>query len=209
MANQYSHLNPEFKTISNTQATTSKAWSGPTLRIINRAYLRLSKGTSSRLIIIFSHNLDGKALAWCSNLGATARKDWDTLKVSFLKHFELVSQDSQKRTSPAPSDESILQMVILASTSLQSILQGMKSIGTTLKNLNQVPVPAQRAQEKGVQRAYKTSQDLSEVKIFYLRRNSNVIANIASQPRPVTAKVFQDDNGDLWLMYFANNLYTR
>lgn len=42
--------------------------------------------------------------------------------------------------------------------------------------------------------------------MFHLRRNSNVIA-IASQPRPVTAKVFQDDNGDLWLMYFVNNLY--
>lgn len=54
-------------------------------------------------------------------------------------------------------------MVISASTSRPSILQGMRSIGTALQNLNQVPMPSQPAQE-GAQKLYKTSRDLSDIK---------------------------------------------
>lgn len=47
--------------------------------------------------ILFRNNLEGKAVEWYSNLGATIQKDWDILKVSFLKHFKLVSGGSQTR----------------------------------------------------------------------------------------------------------------
>lgn len=57
-------------------------------------------------------------------------------------------------------------MVISASTSLPSILQGMRSIGTALQNINRVPIPPQPAQEGGAQKPYKTSRDLSDVKCY-------------------------------------------
>ncbi|MCJ1346903.1 hypothetical protein MMC31_005123 [Peltigera leucophlebia] len=69
--------------------------------------------------------------------------------------------------SPPTSDEALRQMVISASTSLPSILQGMRSIGTALQNLNRVPVPPQPAARSGVvQRAYKTNRDLSDIRCF-------------------------------------------
>ena len=69
--------------------------------------------------------------------------------------------------SPPTSDEALRQMVISASTSLPSILQGMRSIGTALQNLNRVPIPSQPAAQGGsVQRAYKTNRDLSDIRCF-------------------------------------------
>lgn len=58
------------------------------------------------------------------------------------------------------SDEALRQMVISASKSLSSILQGM-TIGAALQNLDHIPVPLQPAQGGGAQQPYKTSRDLS------------------------------------------------
>ena len=216
--------------------------------------------------ILFRNNLEEKAVEWYLNLGASIRKDWDTLKASFLEHFKFISRDSQTRlwekkvelanlrqgnnkgiaqflkrakdladqipdskvdvsmaviqgmsdknekkrisfeyhkdsdftfvkvkklirtaffevgktslfdstyptpsslASPATSEEALCQMAILASTSLPSILQGIRSIGTELQNLNRVPVlPQPPAQVRGVQRAYKTHRDLSDIRCF-------------------------------------------
>lgn len=68
--------------------------------------------------------------------------------------------------SPGISDEALCQMVISASTSQPSILQGVRSIGTALQYLNRVPVPPQAAKGGGAQKPYKTSQDLSHIKCY-------------------------------------------
>ncbi len=47
--------------------------------------------------ILFRNHLEGKAVEWYSNLSATTRKDWNTLKASFFEYFKLVSRDSQTR----------------------------------------------------------------------------------------------------------------
>lgn len=62
-------------------------------------------------------------------------------------------------SSSASSGEALRQLVISASTSLLSILQGMRSISTALRNPNRVAVPPQTVQGGGVQRGYKTSRD--------------------------------------------------
>lgn len=62
-------------------------------------------------------------------------------------------------------DKALHHMVISASTLLLFILQGMKSIGTALQNLNEVFISAQPVQER-VQRLYKTSHDLSDIKCY-------------------------------------------
>lgn len=40
--------------------------------------------------ILFRNHLEEKAVEWYSNLAPPIRKDWDTLKTSFLEHFKLV-----------------------------------------------------------------------------------------------------------------------
>lgn len=55
--------------------------------------------------------------------------------------FEFKYSEPLSSTSPPNSDEALRQMVILASTSLPSILQGMRSIGTAFQNLTQGSVP--------------------------------------------------------------------
>lgn len=79
--------------------------------------------------------------------------------------FDSKYQPPSSSMSPGISDEAFCQMVISASTSLPSILQGMRSIGTALQYLNRVPVPPQPAQG-GAQKPYKTSQDLSHIKCY-------------------------------------------
>lgn len=45
--------------------------------------------------ILFRNHLEGKAVEWYSNLAPPIRKDWNTLKTSFLDHFKLILRDSQ------------------------------------------------------------------------------------------------------------------
>ncbi|MCJ1348186.1 hypothetical protein MMC31_006417, partial [Peltigera leucophlebia] len=102
--------------------------------------------------------------------------------------------------SPPTSDEALRQMVISASTSLPSILQGMRSIGTALQNLNRVPLPPQpAAQGGGVQRAYKSNRDLSDIRCFTCGQMGHYASSHrepdAQQPWASGALFPKDDSG--------------
>lgn len=111
-------------------------------------------------------------------------------------------QPSNPASQSSSSDEALRQMVISASTSLPSILQGMRSIGTALQNLNRVPISAQPVQG-GAQRPYKTSRDLSDIKCYICGEMGHYASahrdSEAQQPRALGALFPKDDfrSGDI------------
>ena len=94
------------------------------------------------------------------------------IRAAFFEVGKISLFDSKYQTPsslaslPGNSDEALYQIVISASISPLSILQGMKSIGTALQNLNRVTISPQPAQEGGAQKQYKTSCDFSDIKCY-------------------------------------------
>lgn len=82
------------------------------------------------------------------------------LRAAFFKVGKTSLFDSKypvpsSSASPSTSGEALRQMVNLASISSPSILQGTRSNGTKLPNLNKVPSSPQMVQDGGLQTAYK------------------------------------------------------
>ncbi len=107
---------------------------------------------------------------------------------------------SSSESLPGKSDEVLRQMVISAFTSLpSSILQGMRSIGTVLQNLNPFIISPKPAQEERAKKLYKTSRDFSDIKCYICEENGHYAsANCDSeiqQPRASGALFPKDTSG--------------
>lgn len=103
--------------------------------------------------------------------------------------------------APGNSDEALHPMVISAFASLPSILQSMISIGTTLQNLNQIPIPPPQPAQGGAQKPYKTSRDLSDIKYYICGEMGPFLQALIGNSEIEQPRAFQSfiPQGNFWI----------